>query len=131
MAEVIDLNQRHKQGRKRLEDQARKRAAAVAGALSCGMCPRRCAHCGMAIEEAVIPPPEAPYPFCGPCLEEYQAFRRFERQPAEDQDQHQVEAFWHTPRWAEMWRAWLAHMRACDEFRRSAEFLRLMQEHQD
>lgn len=129
MAEVIDLNQRHKDSKKRLEDQARQRAASVAGALSCGLCPRRCAHCGMAIEEAVVPPPEAPYPFCGPCLEEYQAYRRFAAEP--EGSAPRGEAFWHTPRWAEMWRAWLAHMRACDEFRRSAEFLRLMQEHQD
>ncbi len=125
MAEIIDLNLRHKHQRKKLEDKAKERAAAVASALSCGLCPRRCAHCGMAIENPVIPPPEAPYPFCGPCLEEYQAFRRLE------DGQGEPEAYWHSPRWAEMWRYWLKHMKACDDFRSSAEFLRLMREHQE
>ena len=29
-------------------------AQAVAAALSCGMCPRRCAHCGLALEDVFI-----------------------------------------------------------------------------
>ncbi len=125
MAEVIDLNRLQHRERKANQDKARQRAQSVAAALSCGLCPRRCAHCGLAVEEPLLPPPEAPYPFCGPCLEEYQAFRRHER------GQGAPEAFWHTERWASMWRSWLEHMRASDEFRRSPEFLRLMEEHQE
>ncbi|MBI4798709.1 MAG: hypothetical protein HY794_08255 [Desulfarculus sp.] len=125
MAEVIDLKRRAGAQRKERQALAQRRAGAVAAALSCGLCPRRCAHCGLAIEDPPIASSPAPYPFCGPCLEEYQAYCRREQGDAS------VEAFWHSPQWAEMWRAWLAHMRASDHFRRSPEFLRLMDAHQD
>ncbi len=125
MAKVIELNQRQDQQRRRQRAQARRRAQAVASALACGLCPRRCAHCGLAIEEPVTLPSEAPYPFCGPCLEEYQAFRR------RQQGQEQPEAFWHNDAWARSWSTWLEFMRSKEEFRQSAAFLRLMQEHID
>jgi hypothetical protein len=125
MAEVIDLNRRACAQKKDQQDQARRRAGAVAAALSCGLCPRRCAHCGLAIEDVPIGAAQAPYPFCGPCLEEYQAYQRRE------QGQPQIEAYWHSPEWAAMWRAWLEHMRAGERFRRSPEFLKLMAENQD
>lgn len=66
MAKVIELNQRQDQQRRRQRAQARRRAQAVASALACGLCPRRCAHCGLAIEDPVTAPSEAPYPFAGP-----------------------------------------------------------------
>jgi hypothetical protein len=125
MAEVIELQPREALERKRHRESARRRAAAVASALACGLCPRRCAHCGQTIEEQRPSPPEAPYPFCVECLEEYQAFRRREEGRATP------EAFWHNDAWTEMWRSWLAHMKASDRFRGSAAFLRLMEEHRD
>ena len=125
MAEIIDLHRRAGAQQKQQEAQARRRAGAVAAALSCGLCPRRCAHCGLAIEDPPIASSPAPYPFCVPCLEEYQAFFRRE------QGHGQPEAYWHTAQWSAMWRAWLEHMGANDRFRRSPEFLRLMEEHQD
>jgi hypothetical protein len=125
MAEVIDLRRRCNAQQKDQQDQARRRAGAVAASLSCGLCPRRCAHCGLAIEDPPIDAGQAPYPFCGPCLEEYQAYRR------RQQGQGQPEAYWHSDQWAAMWRAWLEHMRAGEDFRASPEFLRLMAENQD
>ncbi|MFH1034628.1 MAG: hypothetical protein V1806_08995 [Pseudomonadota bacterium] len=125
MAEVIELNRRACAQQKDQRDQARRRAGAVAAALSCGLCPRRCAHCGLAIEDAPPAASLAPYPFCGPCLEEYLAYQRRQR------GQTQLEAYWHSPQWAEMWRAWLEHMGAGERFRSSPEFLRLMAETQD
>ncbi len=125
MAEVIELQPREALERKRRQESARRRSAAVASALACGLCPHRCAHCGQTIEEPGAPQPEAPYPFCRECLEEYQAFRRREG------GQTSPEAFWHTGEWAAMWRTWLMYMRAGDDFRRSAAFLRLMEERQD
>jgi hypothetical protein len=126
MAEVIDLRQRDSKERRVRQARARRRAQAVASALSCGLCPRRCAHCGMAIDEPPLPGRDlGPYPFCAPCLEEYRAFQRWEEGIQEP------EAYWHTDQWAEMWRSWLRHMEASDQFRRSAEFLRLMQENQE
>lgn len=125
MAEVIDLNGRKHKERKRREARARRRAQAVAMAMSCGMCPRRCVHCGLPIDEPQTPPAEAPYPFCGPCLEEFRAYRR------RLEGNVRPEAYWHTEQWVDMWRTWLESMRANEEFRRSAEFLRLMREHQE
>jgi len=124
VAEVIDLKRRKSKERRIAEGRARRRAQAVASSLSCGVCPRRCAHCGLAVEYMVPPPADAPYPFCEVCQEEYEAYRRQEKGGEQ-------EAFWHTEEWAEAWRAWLAHMRAGDAFRRSPAFLKLMEEHLD
>lgn len=125
MAEVIDLSQRQgKQGRIE-QARARRRAQAVASVLSCGCCPRRCAHCGQPVEHYAPPPVEAPYPFCEVCQEEYEAYRRRE------QGAQAREAFWHTDEWAACWRTWLAHMQAGQAFRASAAFLRLMEENLD
>ncbi|MBU1274907.1 MAG: hypothetical protein KJ720_05975 [Proteobacteria bacterium] len=124
MAEVIDLKGRKSKERRIAEGRDRRRAQAVASALSCGLCPRRCAHCGQAVEFVAAPPAEMPYPFCEVCQEEYQAFRRLEKGG-------EPEAFWHTPQWAGTWRNWLAYMQANQEFRGSPAFLKLMEEHLD
>lgn len=79
MAEVIDLQGRKGKERRIAEGRARRRAEAVASSLSCGMCPRRCAHCGQPAEFVAPPPMDAPYPFCEVCQEEYEAFRRLEK----------------------------------------------------
>jgi hypothetical protein len=125
MAEVIDLRGRKAKEQKKLKARARRRAAAVASAMSCGMCPHRCAHCGMPIEEPAPPSADVPFPFCLACFQEYQAYQRLEK------GQTKPEAFWHTDQWAEMWRCWLKHMEAMEAFRRSPAFLHLMQESQD
>lgn len=125
MAEIIDLHHRQNAQHQERMALAKRRAGAVAAALSCGLCPRRCAHCGLAIEEPPLVSAPAPYPFCGPCLEEYQAYQRRQGGLATP------EAFWHTAQWQAMWRAWLEHMQASAEFRRSPECLRLMEEFQD
>ena len=125
MAEIIELQHRQHVQQKERQALAKRRAGAVAAALSCGLCPRRCAHCGMAIEDTPMVSGPTPYPFCAPCLEEYEAYRRRQQGLATP------EAFWHTPQWQAMWRAWLEHMRASDDFRRSPECLKLMEEFQD
>lgn len=125
MAEVIDLHRRQTQEDRERQTRVKRRAPAVAAALACGCCPRRCAFCGQAIDQMLVPAPqETPFPFCGPCQEEYQAFRR------RQQGQAAPEAFWHTAEWLAMWRGWLEHMQARERLRGSPEFLRLMQENQ-
>lgn len=125
MAEVIDLKRRRTKDKRIAEGRARRRAQAVASALSCGACPRRCAHCGLPVEQMMPPPVDAPFPFCEVCQDEYEAYRRRERGSAEK------EAFWHNDEWAETWRAWLAHMKAGAKFRKTPAFLKLMEEHLD
>lgn len=125
MAEVIDLKNRRSQEQKRLRESATRRVRAVAGALACGLCPRRCSYCGLAIENPLAVAKEAPYPFCESCWEEYRAFKRRE------QNTGGQEAFWHNEQWGRMWRAWLGQMEAAEDFRRTPAFMKLMQEHQD
>ena len=124
MAEVIDLKGRKTRDRKRLEARAMRRAQAVAGAMSCGMCPHRCARCGMGLEDGPALG-KSPWPMCSACHEEYLAYKRY-KEGLEDR-----EAFWHTAQWAEMWRAWLEFMQHTDQFRKSAVFTRLIQEIRD
>jgi len=126
MAEVIDLKNRASRGIKVRRARARRRAQAVASALGCGVCPRRCAYCGMTLDDPVSAPGQGPYPFCPGCDGEYRDFLRWEEGLREER-----EKYWHTERWAGMWRSWLKHMEASEEFRRSAEFLRLIQEAQE
>lgn len=125
MADVIDLKKRQSKKQRIDKGRNRRKAEAVASMLSCGVCPRRCAHCGMAIEHFSPPPLDALYPFCEVCQDEYEAYRR--RENGDDCR----EAFWHTDEWADCWRTWLAQMRASEAFRGSAVFLRLMEEHLD
>jgi hypothetical protein len=121
MAEVIELNGRKTRDKKRRKADARRRAQAVASAMSCGICPHRCSRCGLALESG--PASDlAPYPFCEPCHQEYLAYKR-----RENGDEHQ-DAFWHTAEWVQMWRTWLEYMRSTDAFRGSAAFMRLVQE---
>lgn len=123
MAEIIDLAKRKTKQSKRKEGRLKRTAQAVAAALSCGICPRRCAHCGLALEEVFIAMREkAPYPMCDPCQQEYFSYMRYREGIKQDQP------FWHTEEWAEMWEAWLHHMESIDKFRRTAQFLRLMEE---
>jgi hypothetical protein len=103
----------------------RRKAQAVAAALACGLCPHRCAYCGLPIEDPVFSLRSAPYPFCDPCREEYLAFLRYQEGITDHVE------YWHTEAWAAMWRSWLEHMKAGERFRRSPEFLRLMQENQE
>ncbi len=124
MAEVIDLNGRQARKQKRRKARAMRRAQAVAGALSCGMCPHRCARCGVALEGGPAPG-MTPWPMCPACHEEYLAYKRL-KEGLEDR-----EAFWHTQQWAEMWRSWLEFMQHTNEFRKSAAFTRLIQEIRD
>ena len=89
MAEVIDLKGRKARDRKRLKARAMRRAQAVAGAMSCGMCPHRCARCGMGLEDGPAYG-KSPWPMCSACYEEYLAYKRY-KEGLEDK-----EAFWHT-----------------------------------
>ena len=125
MAEVIDLKDRKGQEQKKLRESAGRRMRAVAGALACGLCPRRCSYCGLAIENPLAVAGDSPYPFCESCGEEYRAFKRRDRKSAEQ------EAFWHNEQWERMWRTWLEQMQAAEEFRRTPAFMRLMREYQD
>lgn len=125
MAEVIDLKSRRGKEQRKLEGRARRRAEAVASALSCGSCPRRCAHCGMNLEQLIPPPREAPYSLCEVCHGELVAYLR-RKEGLVDED-----AFWHTEQWARRWQTWLEFMEANDAFRRSPAFLKLLEEHLD
>lgn len=124
MADVIDLSRRNEtKQRRRQEGRNRRKAEAVASALSCGMCPRKCAFCGQAIEYPEPPLSKVPYPLCDCCRDEAQAFLRYEEGLIDDN------TFWQTEQWAHLWRSWLAHMDALGRFRNSREFLKLMQEY--
>lgn len=129
MADVIDLSARGAKEKKKLKARSERRAQAVAAALACGVCPRRCIHCGLPVEEPSAPLPEAPYNFCQPCKEELSAYLR--RQKGQGGGQMEPEAFWHTDEWAETWRTWLENMKARQAFRSSTAFLKLMNEYQD
>lgn len=124
MAEVIDIARRKGKERRKADARQRRKAQAVASALSCGLCPRRCAMCGQSVED-YLPLGQAPYPFCEACHEEYLAFKRLEAGDGGD------DAYWHNDQWAAMWRNWLSYMEASATFRQSPGFYRLMQEYSD
>jgi hypothetical protein len=103
---------------------ARRRAQAVASAMSCGMCPHRCSRCGLALDAG--PSSDlAPYPFCNACLEEYLAFQRAKTVTS-------IRTPFGTPPNGPRCGApgWII-MRSTDAFSGSAAFMRLMQEHRN
>ncbi len=125
MAEVIDLHRRKARERRVKKARADRRAQAVAAALSCGICPRRCAFCGLPAMELTPQTLKIPYPFCEACFDEHQAFQNWQEGDQGDG------VFWHTKEWAQMWRTWLAAMEAGQGFRSSPAFQKLMSRYTD
>ena len=126
MAEIIEFGKKA-QDLKSVKDTSlrQRKIEALRKMLQCTRCAMKCAKCGnqMDMDGDETARYAVPYPFCRNCQEEYEEYRaRTEKRLATPR------YYWHNDVWMKAWESWLEHQKALDEYKRSKEFLQLLQE---
>ncbi|MFZ1985769.1 MAG: hypothetical protein WAU91_15225 [Desulfatitalea sp.] len=126
MSKVIPLKEKLKVTTAQKAAVLRKqKIRAVVKVFHCAHCATKCERCGASLlgtqgEQSVNP--RIPYHFCAGCAEEYVDYiQRL-------QGEGDPEAYWHNHHWLKAWRAWIEYQGAVDQYLRSKEFRRLMDE---
>ena len=93
--------------------------------IQCTHCVNKCERCGTGVD---IDPQEnsdqalIPYHFCSSCAAEYRAYIN------NLQGQKDPDAYWYNDEWLNLWRQWIDYQGAVDQYKRSKEFQRLLNE---
>ncbi len=124
MAEIIELEKRRQQQEnENVAGRRDEKIDVLKKVLQCARCQLKCSRCGTQIEEAgEIKPPKLPYPLCSGCEEEYGVYVKLR------QGELTTGRYWHNQEWMELWRSWLQHQQALDQYRNSREFIKLLHE---
>lgn len=124
MSKVIPLIEKLKTNVEQKAAALRKRKVrAVYKVFQCTQCASKCERCGAAIDHNTEnPPTRIPYHFCTGCAEEYMDYVRQLRGEADG------EAYWHNHQWMKVWRTWIDYQGAVDQYLKSKEFRRLIDE---
>ena len=125
MADIIQFGKKAEGLKSERETALRQRKIdALKKIFQCTRCMMKCAKCGAQIDSQ---PEEStkfasPYPFCKSCREEYEEYRqRTAGGPASA-------CYWHNDTWMKVWESWIDHQKALDNYRKSKEFLHLLEE---
>ena len=126
MADIIEFGKKA-QGLKAVQDTGlrQRKIEALRKIFQCTRCMLKCAKCGTQIETEKNESLKyaTPYPFCSNCQEEYEEYRgRMEG------SQKTPKYYWHNDTWMKVWEIWLEHQNLLDQYRKSKEFLKLIQE---
>ena len=129
MADVIEFGKKA-QGLKELQDTSlrQRKIEALRKIFQCTRCMLKCAKCGVQLESEKLEATRyvSPYPFCLNCQEEYEEYReRIEGV------QRNPKYYWHNETWMRVWEMWLEHQKLLDNYRKSKEFLQLLEEVED
>ena len=122
MAGIIDLTD--KIARSRLSRDREKINAAYRIFL-CSGCPSKCSKCGTQLDMAVhdcANNTERTFQLCAACGEEYAEYKR------RKQGKTTVQMYWHNEQWIDLWDAWLNYQTVMSEYRKSKEFLQLLED---
>jgi len=132
VADVISLNQKLKLSERRKAAIVRKqKIQAVRKVFQCTRCTLRCEKCGSQIDAQASHTPcaaeqgaetTAPYRFCENCLEEYLDY--IERLKGRGNPDY----YWHNEAWLKVWQGWIGYQNAIDQYLKSKEFTKLLQE---
>jgi transcription elongation factor Elf1 len=126
MDNLISLNDKLKHtAARKAEIIHRRKIQAVRKIYQCTRCASKCERCGSGI--GIDPIDSAgsaplPYHFCGSCAQEYRDYID-QLQGKSDPD-----SYWHNEAWLKIWRQWIDYQGAIDQYKRSKEFLRLLNE---
>ncbi|WP_448382673.1 hypothetical protein [Desulfosoma sp.] len=127
MAEILEFGKRRCDGTKAERDaeDRRRKVEALRSLFQCSRCAFKCAKCGTQLDQVERSGHRyaSPYPLCRHCHEEYQEYRT-----RLDHPDRPAAQYWHNALWMQVWESWLEHQRRLDEYRRSKEFLQLVQE---
>ena len=124
MADIIELEKlRQQQQTDKAEMLRDEKIEVLKRILQCARCQLKCSRCGMQIQEIENSKhSRLPYPLCSGCREEYGYYLRRSR------GERSAGRNWHNEEWMEVWRTWLKHQQALDQYRDSKEFIQLLQE---
>ena len=126
MTKVISLNDKLKLSEKEKAVVERKRKIlAVRKIFQCTQCASKCERCGTTLgpdNQVHADNTRVPYIFCDSCAEEYMDY--IDRLQGKG-DPH---AYWHNHDWLKVWRAWIDYQGSVDQYLRSKEFQKLLEE---
>jgi hypothetical protein len=106
----------------------RQKALAVRRVMQCAGCSLKCEKCGTQIEPRPAggadpgAAPQVPYRFCEACEEEYLDY--IERL----QGRGDTDCYWHNEAWLGSWGKWIDYQGSVDQYLKSKEFVKLLQE---
>lgn len=129
MAEIIQFGKKAQDLKSVRDNSLRQRKIeALKKIFQCTRCMLKCAKCGSQLDSSGEAPQKyvAPYPFCKNCHEEYQEYR--ERSEGK---QLNPSYYWYNDIWLKVWETWLEEQKLLDEYRKSKEFLQLLEEVED
>jgi hypothetical protein len=126
MKKIISLDDKLKLAAEQKATMQRKRKImAVRKIFQCTHCASKCERCGTGIgsdEAAHLQNTRIPYKFCSSCAEEYTDYI------AQLQGKGHPQAYWHNHAWLKVWQTWIEYQGATDNYLRSKEFRRLLEE---
>ncbi|MEJ2638588.1 MAG: hypothetical protein P8010_03340 [Desulfosarcinaceae bacterium] len=126
MGDLISLaNKRQRCDKEKAGQQRRHKIRAVRRVLQCTQCAAKCEKCGAGISQGEPDPKKQlriPYQLCEECGDEYIDY--IERL----QGRGDAEQYWHNEAWMKIWRAWIDYQGAIDQYLKTREFERLLDE---
>jgi hypothetical protein len=126
MGDLISLAKKRQFSEKeKVAQQRQRKIQAVRRVLQCTQCAAKCEKCGAGI--SVGNPDEKrklriPYQLCEACGDEYVDY--IERLKGRGD----AEQYWHNDAWMRIWRAWIDYQGAIDQYLKTREFERLLDE---
>jgi hypothetical protein len=126
MSKIISLDDKLKLSAEQRSELARKRKImAVHKVFQCTHCASKCERCGTGLgqeNQATTDDPKIPYHLCDSCAEEYMEYiQRL-------QGKGDADAYWYNHAWMKIWQTWIEYQGAIDQYLRSKEFRRLLDE---
>jgi hypothetical protein len=126
MNKIISLDEKIRLSTEQKAALERKRKImAVRKVFHCTHCASKCERCGTGIgadNRAHLEDIRVPYNFCDSCAEEYMDYI------AQLQGRGDPQAYWHNHAWMKVWQTWIEYQGAIDNYLRSKEFRRLLEE---
>lgn len=126
MSKVISLDEKLKlTAAQQAAALQRQKLRAVRQLFQCTQCASKCERCGVAFSTDPVEredDPKIPYHFCASCTDEYLDYIRCL------QGKGDSEAYWHNHQWLKVWQTWIEYQGAIDQYLRTKEFRRLMDE---
>jgi hypothetical protein len=126
MGEIISLaRKRQRSDQKRAGEERHRKIQAVRRVLQCTQCAAKCEKCGAGTSPGDMDEHKRlriPYQLCEDCGDEYLDY--IERLKGKGD----AEQYWHNDAWMRIWRAWIDYQGAVDQYLKTKEFERLLDE---
>ena len=126
MSKVISLDDKLKlTARQRKALERKRKIIAVRKVFQCTHCASKCERCGTSIgpeNKGSTEDTRVPYNFCDSCAEEYVEYINRLQGKGNSED------YWYNQSWLNVWQTWIEYQGAIDQYLRSKEFRRLLDE---